>query len=223
MALVFVGCEMFGLSKEEKEEEAEEGEGEGKYGNIVFAGMEKWKAALDIISLERVNSPDGADITVEWIEAFSQDWGGEVYTSATEDASGNITFSVTSFRLAVKTSPVSQNPGQFFTEADILKTSTHEMGHALGLGHSPDEGDVMNPSGGTGELSERDIATIRKLYSLENGYTVKESDCGEDTYLCIGGDWQQVSRLFRWNAEDFPLKIYIPEPSPDLLAETPNG
>jgi hypothetical protein len=57
---------------------------------------------------------------------------------------------------------------------DVYSVVLHEMGHALGLGgHSPDEGDVMyaRGSGHTG-LSERDRATIRKLYAKPIGARV---------------------------------------------------
>ena len=58
------------------------------------------------------------------------------------------------------------------SEEIVRKTCLHEIGHALGIaGHSPNSNDVMfylieSPTV-SGHLTDRDRATIRKLYALE--------------------------------------------------------
>ncbi|MGM9994693.1 MAG: matrixin family metalloprotease [Candidatus Avigastranaerophilus sp.] len=64
---------------------------------------------------------------------------------------------------------------KYMDENEVYHTILHEIGHALGLGHSPNEGDIMYTPHQYGiiNLSERDINSVRWLYTFPYGTTLE--------------------------------------------------
>ena len=64
---------------------------------------------------------------------------------------------------------------RYMDENEVFHTILHEIGHALGLGHSNNKGDIMYTPHqyGVTNLSKRDIESIRWLYTLPYGTSVE--------------------------------------------------
>ena len=59
--------------------------------------------------------------------------------------------------------------GQPFAPDDVRVLALHEIGHLIGLDHSPDPGDIMYAQPKVRDLSPRDIRTASLLYDLAPG------------------------------------------------------
>ncbi|HEU5171372.1 MAG TPA: matrixin family metalloprotease [Gemmatimonadales bacterium] len=127
---------------------------------LVRQALARWNEAGVGVQLEEVADTAGADIMVRWIDRFEFDRAGQ--TDLTWDQLGRVRRATLS--LALRT-----NSGVALGDNALLAVALHEVGHALGLPHSADSGDVMFPSTRTTRLSERDIRSAAVLYRLPHG------------------------------------------------------
>jgi predicted Zn-dependent protease len=61
------------------------------------------------------------------------------------------------------------DPTRMNEPRQVRLTAAHEMGHALGLGHSDSERDVMYPTNTASAVSARDRRTMEALYEMTDG------------------------------------------------------
>jgi hypothetical protein len=135
--------------------------------DAVRDGFTDWTdvAAPGVPSFVFVESAGDADIPVVWEREPTGDWF--IAYCVMEPNLGPDRFRVA--RILVTT----RYQGREATLEELYQTMLHEVGHGIGLGHSPVPGDIMFPRSGTARgPSPRDRATLRRLYELPIGHPV---------------------------------------------------
>jgi Matrixin len=131
-----------------------------RMGGYVREALGRWEGAGMGLQFTTVSDTTAAEILVRWIDHFDFDRAGQ--TDLTWDQTGRVRKAA--ILLALRT-----NTGIALPDAALLTVAVHEVGHALGLPHSPDSTDVMFPATQTGALSDRDRRTAQVLYQLPTG------------------------------------------------------
>lgn len=125
-----------------------------------------WRVADSTVDFDRVDEPDDADVTVGWAPTsdFPEGSWGVTYTQRRNDQDDVILDAHIALRADVdwKTE----------TSLDFESTLTHEIGHALGFGHSNFSDDTMYHNAAAGETNKRSL-------------TVRERDMVKDVYPAI--------------------------------------
>lgn len=127
-------------------------------GNVVWA-VQRWNGVVPV-GVVTTGDSIGADVVVTWATRLDSSRTGR--TDLTWDRRGNIHGAV--IVLATHTPE-----GQLLDSRRMSALALHEIGHALGLGHSRSREDVMFPIATAIELSDRDRRSAQLLYDLPPG------------------------------------------------------
>lgn len=114
--------------------------------------------------------------------------------------------------------------GDYGEESEVYHTILHEIGHAIGLGHSPYKTDIMYTphQKGIHRVSEGDVLTVNWLYRLPQGATVADV---ASQFSMGGSDIDEI--IFRAMNRNSPsefekVKNNVKIPERDLLNEQEN-
>lgn len=189
-----------------------------KYRGMVKRALDEWQAATKgKVSFLIVDNLLESNINVEWKRVerkalglcnFSYDaqhrlYGAEVSIGLTEGLVH----------------------ADYMDENEVYHTILHEIGHAIGLGHSPNKKDIMYTphQKGINKVSNGDVLTVNWLYRFPQGATVSEI---ASKYQTSGANIDEIiSKIMDGKAESeferVKKNINMP-PKRDLLEEQEN-
>ena len=142
---------------------------DSKYRALVKKALEEWhKVSNGKVSFVVVDKLNNSNIDIEWKRVERQALGYCYfhYDKANRLYSANVSIGLTDGLVHA----------DYMDEGEVYHTILHEIGHAIGLGHSPFKKDIMYTphQKGVNRVSEGDILTVNWLYKLPQGAKVSE-------------------------------------------------
>jgi predicted Zn-dependent protease len=133
---------------------------QSSYADAVRAAFRSWEDVGLPVRFDLTGDSTDADATFGWRAQFEIERTGQ--TDLQWDGSGRI-------QSGVVTLATFDPEGRPMGPEEMRVVALHEIGHLLGLDHSPDSTDVMFTVVKVRQLSRRDIETARMLYRLSPG------------------------------------------------------
>ena len=138
------------------------------YMSMVKEALRIWESiANGKVSFNLVNNLNDSQINIEWRRVDRKSLGSCSFNFDTESRlySAEVSIGISDGIIHKK----------YMDENEVFHTILHEIGHALGLGHSSNKEDIMYTPHqyGVVRLTQRDINSINWLYELPYGTSVK--------------------------------------------------
>ena len=144
----------------------------------------QWKSAATSIDFYRKDDQPKNDIVIRFLKSSDRVFGAEDTAAVTfEEGSSNDAQVVIAVKDGINFFGQKNWNSSFF--ANVI---THEIGHALGLGHSTAHGAIMAPDVtlASATLSADDIANVQAMYPpLKNIITLADGDMVDNYQLAL--------------------------------------
>lgn len=134
-----------------------------EYALVAEGVFNEWREAGFPLAFDIVPDSSSTNIRIRWASRFPASEGRKIgITTMTRDQHGWL-------KSADIVIAMHDTQDQLLTPSTVAGTARHEVGHALGLGHSGNPSDVMYPESRTSIISASDRATLHLIYTLPPG------------------------------------------------------
>ncbi len=187
---------------------------EYKYRQLVLRALDEWqKATKGRVAFKVVNNLLDSNVNVEW-KRVERKALGHCYFNY--DASNRLYSAEVAIGLTE-----GLVHADYMDEGEVYHTILHEIGHAIGLGHSHNPADIMYTphQKGINSVSKGDVLTVNWLYTLPQGATTAEV---ASKYSIGGSNIDEIIAKFinkKSPSEFEKVKASVKIPKRDLLEE----
>ncbi len=130
------------------------------YPAVARQAFADWESTGIPIRFRFVDDSTRAEVQLRWIDRFREPISGRTLWARDDNwwiLDGSITIAM------------HHNRGDALDSAAVKAITLHEVGHLIGLDHTPDQSTIMTPRVRVRKLASADKATARLLYTLPAG------------------------------------------------------